>query len=78
VEHNMVTRSRNHCYSGNTIMNCVFVVQLRDTVSYVQILSFAQQCFYVGGSNKTHVDIHVKGPMFELKKSSFAYGLLYM
>jgi len=40
VERNIVPQSRNHCCSGN---NSVYVVELHVTVSYMKILSVAQQ-----------------------------------
>jgi hypothetical protein len=42
---NIVARSRNHCYSGNTPMHSVCVVESHVTASCIK-MGVAQQCFY--------------------------------
>ena len=44
--HNVVSRSLNHCISGNTIMLFLCVVELPVTASHIKILCVAQQCVY--------------------------------
>jgi len=46
VQCNTVTRSRNHCSSGNATMSSVCLVKLHVTVNSLKILSVAQKSFY--------------------------------
>jgi hypothetical protein len=39
-----VARSRNHFSNGNTTMQSAWDAELHVTVSYIKILSVAQQC----------------------------------
>jgi hypothetical protein len=41
-----MARSHKHCSSGKATMHSVRVVELRVTVTYLKILSVAQQFFY--------------------------------
>ena len=46
IQRNIMARSRNHSYSGNTTMHSVGRAELNVTVSCVKIQSDAQECFH--------------------------------
>jgi hypothetical protein len=64
VKRDTMTRSRNRCYSGETTMCSVHIVEL--PVNYIKIHTDAQQCFFGSlmspATIKKHAGIYVKRP----------------